>query len=163
MQTLSPAKASARACTALHALLHRAPIHESVAADFKKGTWTFRASGAQPTAAGNYVILPVIAVRLALDNEAALQGHGVHLPPAENAKSRFRQNGEGQIVLSIEGDNGYEHDLYRDYQPNERTAKFWNSAHWRGHEHRKDASGKTWWSIATYIQDDFGDLVEVQS
>jgi hypothetical protein len=154
---------AAQANTPLQALLHNAPLCESVAADFKKGTWTFKANSLQATAAGNYVILPAVVARLALEQEAACASAGVQLPPAENAKCRFRSNSEGQVTLSIEGDNGYEHDLYRDYQPNERTAKFWNAAHWRGHEERKDASGKSWRSMATYVQDDFGDLVEVSS
>lgn len=152
--------ASADNCTPLQALLHTAPTHESVAADFKRGTWTFKTNGLQPTAAGQYVILPASVARLALDQEAAVASAGVQLPPPENVRGRFFDVGES-IVLSIESDNGYEHTLYREYQPNDRTAKYWHPAHWRGHQQRIDASGTAWRSMATYITDDFGDLVEV--
>jgi hypothetical protein len=147
--------------TPLQALLHNVPLAESVAADFKKGTWTFKASSLQPTAAGSYVILPAIVARLALEQEAASAGMVVQLQPPEEPRSRFFEVGDGQIVLSIQDGNGYEHTLYRDYQPTDRTAKYWHPAHWRGHENRVDASGKAWRSMATYITDDFGELVEV--
>ncbi len=160
---MSAAHGMADFCTPLQALLRTAPLTDSVGADFKKGTWTFKLPAGQQVASGQYVVVPAILARLALDNEAARANQGVHLPPFENARGHFFTVGDGQIVLSISDSNGCEHNLYRDYQPTEQTAAYWQPSHWRGHESRKDATGKEWRSMARYVQNDFGDLVQVSS
>lgn len=163
MQTLSPSPAHADACTPMQRAIHGAAIAESFGADFKKGTWTFKVAPTDRVSSGQYILIPAIVARLAIEQEEAETHTSTKLLPACNVVARFRQTSDGGTVLTMEGDNGHEADYYRDHLPSERTRSYWHPAHWRGHEQRRDAAGRVWRSLETYVQDDFGDLVAVQS
>lgn len=148
--------------TPLQRTLHGAMLADSVGADFKKGTWTFKVSPHQQVAAGQYILLPAIVAQLALDQEAAEHdSQAVTLAPMGKCHADLINLSKGGLALKIKGEGGYEANLYNEHLPSEQTASYWHPAHWRGHFKRRDTHGKAWSSMATFVQDDFGMLVEV--
>lgn len=146
--------------SALATVLYGAPVAESVGADFKRGTWTFKVGPLHQVSAGRYILVPAIVAQLALDQESAESSVDVQMLPVRNARVSFRPTQDG-VALTIENGDGYECDCYRDYQPNDRTKSYWEPAHWRVHVQRVDVSGHRWRTMFTCVQDDFGNLVEV--
>ena len=147
--------------TALYNLLCSTPLCESHSADLKGGTWTFKISGNHRVAAGHYLVLPEAVARLALEQEAAVQAsQAITFKPIGKCEASFEHTGNSAL-LQVTDRQGYEARFYRNHLPTEHTRSYWHPAHWLGHLSRQDSSGRDWSSIATYVQDDFGTLVEV--
>lgn len=152
---------SADARTPLQRALSGAPLAESLTADLKKGTWTFKVPSPMVVAAGRYVLLPEVFARSAIEQERRQVEHTLTLgAPGTMRMSVFTCS--GNPALEISDCEGYELTLYRDYASEAEHSRTFNPAHWYGSESRRDSQGRKWNRHGLrFVTDCFGELVEV--
>ncbi len=139
----------------------RAPIAESFGADLRKGTWTFKISPETPVAAGKYGLVALDQLLAAIERDSEALAGSIRLRKPGQTRTSFYPVNNRQVI-NIADEAGFECNLYRQLTPDEdRPDREFHPAIWYGSIKHTDDRGDDWRRSAHFVQDDFGDLVEV--